>query len=305
MSTPDHFTIPQRQRDEIRVGVVFPQTEIGNVIADIREFAVTAETMGFTHLLAYDHVVGGSLDAHPKLKGRYTSETPFHEVFVLFGYLAAITSSLELVSGVLILPQRQTTLVAKQAAELDLLSDGRLRLGVGIGWNDIEYQALNENFRNRGRRMEEQISVLRALWTEETLTYDGTWHHIDHAGVLPLPLQRPIPIWIGASAEVAVRRAARLADGFFANGALNEGMERQLVALYEELAANGRTLEDFGLEARISIAQGTPDDWKREFAAWQEKGISHLSFVTMGGGFNTVADHLRALESAHCAIEGM
>ncbi|MGI8405059.1 MAG: LLM class F420-dependent oxidoreductase [Thermomicrobiales bacterium] len=305
MNTPDHFTIPHRRRDEIRVGVVFPQTEIGNVVSDIREFAVTTEAMGFTHLLAYDHVVGGSLEAHPNLQGRYTSETPFHEVFVLFGYLAAVTTSLELVSGVLILPQRQTTLVAKQAAELDLLSGGRLRLGVGIGWNDIEYQALNENFRNRGRRIEEQISVLRAFWAQDILTYEGTWHHINHAGVLPLPLQRPIPIWIGASAEVAVRRAARLADGFFANGGLNEGMERQLTALYEELAANGRTLEDFGLEARISIAQGTPDDWKRAFVAWQEKGISHLSFVTMGGRFQTVAEHLRALESAYKAIEGM
>ncbi|HEU0163970.1 MAG TPA: TIGR03619 family F420-dependent LLM class oxidoreductase, partial [Thermomicrobiales bacterium] len=171
MSSSAPIAIPHRTREHIRVGVVFPQTEIGDAPADIREFATTVEDVGFVHLLAYDHVVGGQLDHYPKLQGRYTSETPFHEVFVLFGYLAAITTKLELVSGVIILPQRQTTLVAKQAAEIDLLSGGRLRLGIGIGWNDIEYEALNEDFRNRGRRIEEQISVLRALWTEDVLTF--------------------------------------------------------------------------------------------------------------------------------------
>lgn len=305
MSSATMTTVPQRSRADIRVGVVFPQYDIGNIPADIREFALTSEALGFTHLLAYDHVVGGSLDAHPRLQGRYTSETAFHEVFVLFGYLAAVTISIELVSGVIILPQRQTALVAKQAAEIDVLSGGRLRLGVGIGWNDIEYEALNENFSNRGRRIEEQIAVLRGLWTEDILTFSGTWHHIDHAGLLPMPLQRPIPLWIGASAEVAVRRAARLADGFFANGGLNESMDRQLAALSEELDSNGRSLETFGLEARISLGSGTPDDWRREFAAWQQRGISHLSFVTLGAGFETLADHLRALESANKAIEGM
>lgn len=297
--------IPHRSRDDIRVGVVFPQYEIGNDPAEIREFAVTSESLGFTHLVAYDHVVGGLLEAHPQLKGRYTSETAFHEVFVLFGYLAAVTTSLELVSGVIILPQRQTVLVAKQAAEIDVLSNGRLRLGVGIGWNDIEYEALNENFRNRGRRMEEQIDVLRAIWTEDVLSYEGRWHHIDNAGILPVPVQRPIPVWIGANVEVAIRRAARIADGFFANGGPDAAMDEKLAALRDELAANGRSLADFGLEARISLAQGTPDDWRRDFSAWQERGISHLSFVTFGAGFEKAADHLRALESAFKAIEGL
>ena len=303
------LSIPNRaDRDdtgEIRIGVVFPQTEIGNTVSDIRAFAVESERMGFRHLLAYDHVVGGSLAAHEKLRNRYTDKSPFHEVFVLLGYLAAATTTLELVTGVLILPQRQTVLVAKQAAAVDLLSEGRLRLGVGIGWNDIEYQALNESFSNRARRFEEQIELLRKLWSDEVISFDGNWHAIDSAGIQPLPRQRPIPIWIGASAEAAIRRAARLADGFFPNARKIEDHRAQLAILHDELDRAGRSRESFGLEPRITLADGNPDDWRRLFSWWREQSATHLTVNTMGSGFTSVDQHLAALESALRAVEGL
>lgn len=289
----------------MRIGVVFPQTEIGAIPADIARYATTVESLGFRHLLAYDHVVGGSLDAHPQLAGRYTSETMFHEVFVLFGYLAALTTTLEFVSGVIILPQRQTALVAKQAAEIDVLSSGRLRVGIGIGWNAIEYEALNESFRNRARRFEEQIALLRALWTEPVLTFRGDFHTIDHAGILPMPLQQPIPLWIGASAEPAVRRAARLGDGYLATTPIGPQLDAILGWLTDELARNGRSLNDFGLEGRIGLATGDEDDWKREFAFWRDRGASHVSFNTMGGTYHGVGAHLDALARALRAVEGL
>ena len=290
-------------RDQLRIGVVFPQTEIGNRVRDIRTFAVESETMGYRHLLAYDHVVGGSLAAHEKLRNRYTDKSPFHEVFVLLGYLAAVTTTLEMVTGVLILPQRQTVLVAKQAAALDLLSNGRVRLGVGIGWNDIEYQALNETFGNRARRFEEQIALLRELWANEVISFAGNWHTIDNAGIQPLPMQRPIPIWIGASAEPAIRRAARLADGFFPNARTIEDHQTQLATLRDELDRAGRSQETFGLEPRITLADGGPDDWRRQFSWWRDQGATHLTMNTMGSGFTSVAQHLKALETAMRAVE--
>ncbi|MGC4190349.1 MAG: LLM class F420-dependent oxidoreductase [Thermomicrobiales bacterium] len=291
--------------DSIQVGVVFPQLEIGAIPSDIARYATTVEALGFRHLLAYDHVVGGALDEHPELKGRYTSDSMFHEIFVLFGYLAALTSSLEFVSGVLILPQRQTTLVAKQAAEIDVLSGGRLRVGVGIGWNAIEYEALNEAFSNRARRFEEQIALLRAFWRENILDFHGDYHTVDHAGILPMPIQQPIPLWIGASAEPAVRRAARLGDGYLATTPIGPNLDAILGWLNDELERNGRSPRTFGLEGRIGIAHGNEDDWKREFAFWQEAGATHVSFNTMGETYDGVDAHLAALERALRAVEGM
>src|SRR5438105_2091500 len=194
----------------MRIGVVFPQTEIGSDPSVIRDYAQAAESIGYKHLLVYDHVLGASTEHRPDWRGPYTSETPFHEPFVLFGYLAAITQQLELVMGVLVLPQRQTALVAKQAAEVDVLSGGRLRLGVGIGWNQVEYEALGEDFHNRGKRIEEQITLLRELWTEPVVDFTGRWHRVAEAGVNPLPMQRPIPIWMGGYADVVLERAGRM-----------------------------------------------------------------------------------------------
>lgn len=283
----------------VRIGAVFPQTEIGNDLEDIRAYATTVSEMGYQHILAYDHVLSGSQQAHhPKLVNRYDENSPFHEVFVLFGYLAAIVPELEMVTGVLILPQRQTVLVAKQAATLDLLTAGKTRLGVGIGWNDIEYQGLVENFGNRGKRLEEQMDVLRTLWSDDIVSYDGTWHTIDHAGLAPMPVQRPIPIWIGGSAEVAIRRAARLADGFFPNSGSQETYIRIMEILRDELGRTGRDPATFGIEPRISVAGTAPDEWKRSYNWWREQGVSHLTVNTMGGGFTSVGQHLNALGQA-------
>ena len=195
----------------MQIGVVFPQTEIGNDPAAIRDYAQTAEGLGFSHVLAYDHVLGANPQRPGGWSGPYTYLTPFHEVFVLFGYLAAVTHKLGLAAGVIILPQRQTALVAKQAASLDVLSGGRLRLGIGLGWNEVEYTSLNENFHNRGKRIEEQVVLMRRLWTEPLVDFKGKWHTIPDAGLNPLPVQRPIPVWFGGSAEAALRRSlARL-----------------------------------------------------------------------------------------------
>ena len=297
---------PANPAGEIRIGSVFPQTEIGNDLHEIRTYATTVRDLGYRHILAYDHVLSGSQQAHhPKLVNRYDEHSPFHEVFVLFGYLAAIVPDLEMVTGVLILPQRQTALVAKQSATLDLLTGGKTRLGVGIGWNDIEYQGLGEDFGNRGRRLEEQMDVLRTLWRDEIVSYEGTWHTIDQAGLAPMPVQRPIPIWIGGSAEVAVRRAARLADGFFPNSGSRETYEWITGILRDELQRIGRNPVTLGIEPRISVASSNPDDWKRDFDWWREQGASHLTVNTMGGKFTSVQQHLDALGGAMDTLRGM
>jgi len=193
----------------VRLGAVFPQTEIGDDPAAIRDWAQAVEGLGYRHVLAYDHVLGAGVDTRPGWAG-YTSEEAFHEIFVLFGFLAAVTSTVELVTGVLVLPQRQTALVAKQAAEIDVLSGGRLRLGVGVGWNRVEYEALGESFTDRGARIEEQVALLRRLWADPLITYSGRWHHVDNAGIRPRPVRGTIPIWFGGNAEAALRRTGQV-----------------------------------------------------------------------------------------------
>src|SRR5213593_1144737 len=208
----------------MKYGVVFPQIEFGNDPQAIKDYGQAAEALGYDYLLVYDHVLGAHPNREPKLTGPYTHQDPFHEPMVLFGFLAAVTTRLQLTTGILILPQRQTVLVAKQAAEIDVLSSGRLRLGIGLGWNYVEYDALNETFENRGRRSAEQIEVLRALWTQQVVDFRGKFHRISHAGLNPMPIQRPIPIWFGVGSrdhavppEAALRRIARLADGWSPN----------------------------------------------------------------------------------------
>jgi probable F420-dependent oxidoreductase len=280
----------------MKIGVVFPQTEIGNDPAAIRDYAQTAEGLGFTHVLAYDHVLGANPDRPGGWSGPYTYLTPFHEVFVLFGYLAGITQRLGLVAGILILPQRQTALVAKQAASLDVLSGGRLRLGVGLGWNEVEYAALNENFHNRGKRMEEQVALLRRLWTEPLVDFKGIWHTIPDAGINPLPVQRPIPIWFGGSAEAALRRIARLADGWIPLSR-NAADARPALALLDRfLEQAGRSRSEIGLESRLSYGVGDPKAWETNIRDWQAEGATHLSFNTMGSGFKTPQEHIRAIQ---------
>ncbi len=286
----------------MRIGVTFPQTEIGNDPIAIRDYAQQVEALGYRHLLVYDHVLGANTASRPGWTGPYTSETPFHEVFVLLAYLAALTTDLELVTGVLILPQRQTALVAKQAAELDLLSGGRLRLGVGVGWNEVEYQGLGKDFHDRGARSEEQIALLRALWSTPAITFDGRWERIPDAGINPLPAQRPIPIWIGGYAEATLRRVGRLGDGWFPWRPPDETMRSAVDRLRAYALEAGRDPVQIGLEPQLNVGRGTPDEWHSFVDGWRTLGATHLCLSTMGNGLQTPADHLAALARAASAL---
>jgi len=282
----------------MKLGVVFPQTEIGNDPAAIRDYAQAAEQLGYNHVLVFDHVLG----AEPsRFEGRfrppYTHKTPFHEPFVLFGFLAAATSALELVTGILILPQRQTALVAKQAAAVDVLSGGRLRLGVGVGWNYVEYEALGENFRNRGRRTEEQIAVMRRLWTEESVDFDGKWHTIHQAGINPLPVQRPIPVWMGGMAEPVLKRAARIADGWFPQFRPGPDATATVERVRGYVAEAGRKPEEFGIEGRISMFNTEREQWAAAVEGWRAMDASHVSLNTMNAGLESPQQHIDALRA--------
>jgi probable F420-dependent oxidoreductase len=282
----------------MRIGVVFPQTEIGDDPGAIREYAQTVEELGYRHILIYDHVLGASTATRPGWRGPYTSETTFHEPFVLYGYLAALTKNVELVTGVIILPQRQTVLVAKQAAEVDLLSGGRLRLGIGVGWNDVEFLGLNENFHNRGVRSEEQIALMRALWTAPVVDFKGRWHTIEAAGIKPLPVQRPIPIWIGGGDDRTLRRVARIGDGWFPQSPPDDTARLTIARLREYIAEAGRASEEVGIEARLSLGAVPEAQWTSYVAGWRELGATHICVNTMGAGFTSVQAHLDALRKA-------
>ena len=277
----------------MRIGVVFPQTELGGDAGAVRAYAQRAEELGFTHVLAYDHVVGADPAVHTGWDGPYDVHTTFHEPMVLYGYLAAVTS-MELVTGIIILPQRQTVLAAKQAAEVDLLTGGKFRLGVGIGWNRVEYEALGQDFSTRGKRLEEQITLLRRLWTEQTVTFSGTFDRITGAGLAPMPVQRPIPVWIGAQSPSAYRRAGRLADGWFPQMAPGPQLDQARQIVTQAAADAGRDPASLGMEGRLRCQQDQ-DKLATEIRQWQDAGATHLSVNTMGAGLKTVDEHLAAL----------
>ncbi|HSF59695.1 MAG TPA: LLM class F420-dependent oxidoreductase [Candidatus Binatia bacterium] len=287
----------------MRLGVVFPQTEIGADPLGIKDYAQAAEELGYQHILAYDHVIGANPESRPGWRPPYTHRDMFHEPFVLFGYLAGLTQKIELVTGIIILPQRQTVLVAKQAAALDVLSGGRLRLGVGIGWNPVEYEALGENFKNRGRRCEEQIEVMRKLWTQELVTFDGKWHKITDAGLNPLPVQRPIPIWFGGTDDRALRRLARLGDGWFPLLAPDDKCRAAIEKISNYAREAGRDPKEIGIEGRITIGQGSAETWMQELAAWKSLGATHLAVNTMKAGLNGPAQHIDAIRRFKEAAE--
>jgi probable F420-dependent oxidoreductase len=277
----------------MKIGAVFPHLEIGSDPVVVRDWAQTAEDLGYSHILAYDHVLGAEhAGREPALWGPYTEQSAFHEPFVLFGYFAGFTSKVELVTGVIILPQRQTALVAKQAAEIDILSGGRLRLGVGTGWNYVEYDSLGENFGNRGKRQEEQIEVLRKLWAEPVIDYTGAHHRIERAGLKPLP-GRAIPIWLGGFSDVAFRRAARMADGFIFGGGSEDGLAGlELIRGY--LDKEGRDSSSFGVEAMLNYQAG-PDQWAQDVEVWRQAGADYVSMRGMGAGLDTPQAHIDAL----------
>ena len=280
----------------MQIGVVFPQTEYTSDPQAIKEYAQTAEELGFTHILAYDHVLGANPDRPERLTGPYTYQDPFREPFVLFAFMAALTTRIEFATGILILPQRQTALVAKQAADLDVLSGGRLRLGIGIGWNPIEYIALNEDFHTRGKRSEEQVDLLRKLWTEPLVSYQGRWHTVPDAGINPLPVQRPIPIWFGGHAQAVLERTARLGDGWMTNYRTPEDARPSIEALQHFTRAAGRSPGSVGIEARIHYDAGENGAWENLLAGWQAEGATHITFNTMRAGFETPQAHLAAIE---------
>jgi probable F420-dependent oxidoreductase len=281
----------------MRIGVVFPQTELGGDVGAVRAYGEGVQDLGFTHLLAYDHVVGADPDVHRGWNGPYDVRTTFHEPFVLFGYLAAITR-LELVTGIIILPQRQTVLVAKQVAEVDLLTAGRFRLGVGIGWNAVEYEALGKDFSNRGARLKEQVALLRRLWTEPSVTHEGLYERVTGAGLAPLPVQRPIPVWFGAVAERALQRVGRLADGWFPQVPPGPRLDEARAVVSRAAVDAGRDPDALGMEGRISWDEGDVDKLVRQAGRWRDADATHLSVNTMGAGLASVEDHLAALAKA-------
>ena len=287
----------------MRVGVVFPQTEIGSDPGAVKDYAQTAEGLSFKHVLVYDHVLGAGLETRPGWRPPYTHLDSFHEPLVLYGYLAGLTKTLELVTGVIILPQRQTALVAKQAAEVDVLSGGRFRFGVGIGWNPVEYEGLGEDFKTRGARCEEQVEVLRKLWTQELVTFSGRWHKITDAGINPLPVQRPIPIWFGGTDDRALRRLARLGDGWFPLLGPDEKCRAIIDKVRTYLREAGRHPSAFGIEGRISYGDGSPHAWLRDLEAWRKLGATHVSFNTMKAGLKSSA-HVEAIRSFQTATAG-
>jgi len=281
----------------MNIGVVFPQVEIGEDPAAIRDYAQAMEAMGYTHILVFDHVLGANPERPGGWKGPYTYRHVFHEPFVLFGFLAAVTQHIELVTGILILPQRQTALVAKQAAAVDVLSRRRLRLGVGVGWNSVEFEALGENFKNRGKRIEEQITVMRELWAKELVTVEGEWHRITGAGINPLRSRRSIPISMLGGSPVVMHRAARMADGRVPH--LRPGPEAQAVVarLHEDIRKAGRDPARFGIEGRMVLAQVPPEQQAKELAAWRAmRGITHLCIHTVGMGLKSPDEHVKILE---------
>ena len=280
----------------MRLGVVFPQTEIGADPGGVRQFFQAAEDLGYDHVEIFDHVIGADASSRPGWTGAYDSKDMFHEPLVLFGYAAAVTRRLELVTSVIVLGQRQTALVAKQAAEVDILSGGRFRLGVGIGWNDVEYEALDANFHNRGRRQEEQVEALRALWTNEVVNFEGRWHHITAAGINPLPVQRPIPIWFGGRADTLLRRVGHMGDGWFPLMAPDEAIA-SIEKLRNYARDAGRDPDKIGIEGRVNIqATGhNPETWIELTDQWSKLEATHLSFNTMRGGLKGADQHIDAI----------
>lgn len=297
----------------MRLGITLPLVDIHGDPATVRDFAQAAEGLGYHHLGAPDHVLGVNVASRPDWGARNTSKDFFHDPFVLFGFVSACTKAIELSTQVLILPQRQAALVAKQAACLDVLSGGRLRFGIGVGWNPVEYVGLGEDFHTRGKRQEEQIAVLKALWAEPHVTFKGRWHTIDDAGINPLPTRRTIPLWFGGHEDVTLRRIARWGDGWIMLAhPVGPAANAEFDKLRGYVREAGRDPAAVGIEVWVSTGQGGPEDWRRELLAWREAGVTH---VTVNSTYNrgphkrisgrTMADHLAAMKAYHAAVRDL
>ena len=290
----------------MQFGVVFPQTEIGADPGAIREYVQAAEGLGYSYIFIADHVLGADPAHHDHVVGSYyTHHSVIHETFTTLGYLSAITKNVDLITGILILPQRQTALVAKQAAEVDVLSGGRLKLGIGVGWNHVEYEALGQDFHTRGRRSEEQIELLRALWTQEVVNFEGRWDRVTHAGINPLPVQRPIPIWLGAGGsgspvpvERVLRRIGRISDGWFPSFAPGPEGRAAVERVRSYAVEAGRDPKDIGMIGRLRLPGKQPEDWLEEVEGWREMDATHVSVEARRGVLASVQDHISAIEEA-------
>jgi len=295
--------LPGRGRQTVvNIGVVFPQTEIGADRGAVRAYGQRVEELGFTHILAYDHVVGADPAVLQPWTGPYDIDTTFHEPLVMFGYLAALVS-VELVTGIIILPQRQTALVAKQAAEVDLLTNGNFRLGIGLGWNAVEYEALGKDFTDRSRRLTEQVDLLRRLWTERSVTFHGEYETVTAAGLAPMPVQRPIPIWFGGQSRPAYARIGRLADGWFPQVPPDERLNEAKAIVDHAAVEAGRDPAAIGMEGRVSWTQGGADKLVDHVGRWRTAGASHLSVNTMNVGLGGVDGHLAVLGQVADALD--
>ncbi len=303
----------------MKVGAIFPITEIGTDPVAIRDYAQAIEDLGYDHLVVFDHVLGADPSKH-ELWGPYTHQFEFHEPFVLMGYLAALTKTIELATGIIIAPQRQTALLAKQAAEVDVLSGGRLRLGLGIGWNQVEYQCLGQDFSTRGKRIEEQVALMKELWSKELVTFEGQWDTIIDAGINPLPLNKSIPVWMGGWADPMIKRIARMADGWFAFFKPDDAGKHMIEKLHQYATEAGRKPKDIGIEAWITLnnaqvmsgwnqkpedkLERSKDEWCEEISAWQALGATHIGCWTMYAGF-TPDQHIDAARRFKEAVDNM
>ena len=278
-------------------GISFPQTQIGNDPAIIRNFVETAEGLGFDRLTLVDHILGAKEAKDAPWAVHYTIEYGFHEPLTLFAWIAGFTKSIQLVTANVVLPQRQTELVAKQAAQIDILTGGRMVLGIGVGWSKSEFEALNMNFANRGARIEEQVDLLRRLWTDELVEFEGKWHKISEMGMNPRPIQQPIPIWFGAMEEVAVRRAARIGDGWLMSprGKPDDQMKKLVEAFYGEADSAGRNVNDLGVDATVFAEDRGPNEWLSEAQAWRDLGATSITFRTSESGFTHIDQHINAM----------
>jgi probable F420-dependent oxidoreductase len=293
----------------MQLGALMPLGDIGGDPAVVREYAQAAEVIGYDFLEAPDHVLGINAASRPGWD-RNNSEDLFHDPFVLFGYLAGCTSKLGFATGVLILPQRQTVLVAKQAACIDVLCGGRFRLGIGVGWNEAEFVGLIEDFHNRGRRSEEQVQLMQALWAEPHVKFEGRWHTIDDAGINPRPASGAVPVWFGGHHERTLQRVAKWGDGWMPNAYPPDRSALDVFARLRSMTeAAGRDPAQTGIEVWVSMGEGGEREWAEEARFWKAAGATHLCLTTT---FNrrhhrriagrTMSDHLGALRRYRTAV---
>ena len=275
----------------MEIGAVFPHNEIGTDPQAIKDYAQGVEELGVTHLLIYDHVLGADRDRPGGFEGPYDKDVAFHEPFTTFAFVAAVTKKLDMITTVMILPQRQTVLVAKQAAELAILSNNRFKLGIGVGWNAVEYTGLNENFKNRGKRQEEQVELMRLLWESEVLEYKGDYHHIDKASINPRP-SKSVPIWFGGGAPQLIERCADLGDGWIPLMGPNEAARKTLAAIKEKRESKGLDWDNFGVQAQAQYAGGDAERWNKHAEKWRNLGASHLAIATHNAEPTNVDGHL-------------